>query len=80
MSNGSSWVYRLSIFPAVSLVLGAAMADLAAIQATLGGFDFQNCQRNGFLAAKGLSFGKVTYSGAPLAAQLSVLKTKDTNE
>ena len=51
------------------------MADLAAIQANLGGFDFQNVQRNGFLAAKGLSFGKVTYSGTPLAAELSVLKT-----
>jgi 20S proteasome subunit beta 2 len=42
------------------------MADLAAIQANLGGFDFQNVQRNGFLAAKGLSFGKVTYSGTTI--------------
>jgi 20S proteasome subunit beta 2 len=42
------------------------MADLAAINETLGGFDFQNCQRNEFLAAKGLSFGKVTYSGTTI--------------
>jgi 20S proteasome subunit beta 2 len=42
------------------------MADLAAISAALGGFDFQNCQRNEFLASKGLSFGKVTHSGTTI--------------
>jgi 20S proteasome subunit beta 2 len=42
------------------------MADLAAIQATLGGFDFSNCQRNEFMAAKGLSYGKVTHSGTTI--------------
>jgi len=42
------------------------MADLDALQSTLGGFDFDNCNRNAFLQSKGFNFGKVMYSGTTI--------------